>query len=293
MIISFILILLAVILLYTVIGKLAILALFIGIIVFLVWLWLKKYRPILGYTMLVTGAPGTGKSKLTTDYALHRYRISLSKWKMTKKSKRGPMPVLCSNYPILVSGRGKNKKFSVMLKPEYVLLHEKLPKGSVYVIDEIGSLIGNHDYKNPYAKINVDEWIRFIRQYGYSIYANDQSSDNVEVHIRRRFNKLYNLQDYRRLWFLGIGITYIRHMSISEDIKVIETKHSEDMKVNTSWIPLFWWKKTYDSKAYSERIDTVPYAQTQRFDSFKTNYLPSVPVLQRGEIFKPPLTKNK
>jgi len=317
MIVSFIILLVLAIILYQIIGEAVITVYAIAFVIFIIWLWWKKYRPVIGYTMLVSGAPGTGKTKLITDFALHKYKSTIFRWKLKRKSKRGMRPVLCSNYPIVV---GKKKKkdykleleewkkqleenpdlrkpvrqlFSVQLEPKYILLHEKLPKGSVYAISEIGSLINNQDYKNPYAKINVDEWVRFIRQYGYSLYADDQSSDNVEVHVRRRFNKLYNLQDYWRLWGLGIGITRVRHMSISEDIKVIEVGHSEDIKKNTSWLPLFWWRKTYDSYAFSERIDTVPDAKTKQFTRFKTNQIPVIPIAKKIEDVKMPLTNSK
>jgi len=317
MILVFFLLVIIGLILYKLIGTFVILVYFIGFIVLMIWLWIKKYRPVIGYTMLVTGAPGTGKTHLITDFALYRYRLSVLKWKFTRKSKKGIKPVLCSNYPIAVSKKKRsiylseiknwkqNKKaglidehkpekylFSVKLEPSYILLHEKLPKGSVFAINEIGSLINNQDYSNPYAKINADEWVRFIRQYGYSLYADDQSSDNVEVHIRRRFNKIYNLQDYFRIWFTGIGITRVRHMSISEDIKVIEVGQSENMKHNTSWLPLFWWRKTYDSYAYSERINTVPDAQISCYSGFKTNCVPVIPVARKNDDIKKPLTND-
>lgn len=296
------------------------------LIIFGVWLYMKKYRPIVDSVSCFTGAPGTGKTKLMTDSARVKYFIALRAYKikkffMRKRYKNILPPVLVSNYPIVIgkisrsdylerleNAKNKlrsdltlknktpeeiekevanvkvtNKMFSMKLTPDIILLQSKLPPKSVIAISEFGSLISNQDWDNLNVKINVDEWARFIRQYthGGYLFVDDQSSDNIEVHIRRRIGKVYNMQSMFKIPFLKIGIARIRHMSISEDIKVIEKGQSEDMKNNTSWIPLFLWFKTYDTHAFSGRVKETPVADLKPYNDYKTNEIISIPYTKK------------
>lgn len=287
---------------------------FILFLILLVYLWIKKYRPVIDSVSLITGAPGTGKTKLMTDFALAKFKGVRTRVKMhnlfikffnkfrRNKKELNEIPILVSNYPIRIKKafifknrlvqllnklRGKLGKplkelkkdeMSRILSLDTMLLQERLPYLSVVAISEFGSFVSNQDWKNEFAKTNLDEWVRFIRQYtkGGYLFADDQSSDNVIVHLRRRIGKVYNLQSMRKLPFLKIGIVNVRHLSISEDIKVIEEGHSESMK-NTSWLPVFFYNKTYDTHAFSERVKNTPVASPKQYKQFKTNKLIELP----------------
>ncbi len=258
-------------------------------IVFFIYLWIKKYRPVIDRVNFFSGAPGTGKSKLMVDLAVNKYRSVLRSVKIRnfifklynkiapKKYKKEylEIPRLYSNFPIL----WKRKTFSYALTDDIILLQKRLQYGSVVVIDEFSELASNQDYNNVYAKFNVDEFIRFFRQYtlGGWFYAADQSSDSVLVQVRRRIGKVYNLVGFRKLPFFKIAFTNVRHLSISEDIKVVESGQAENLKHNTNWLPLFFYKKRYDTYAFSNRVVDMEVADTQQFDKFKTNNLLSIP----------------
>lgn len=260
-------------------------------IVFLIWLWIKKYRPVIDNVSVFTGAPGTGKSKFMVDVALQKYRSNLLKVKLNnifikffnlfrKKSKKKDLlerPLLFSNIPIRIS----RKEFSRVLTQDIVLLQKRLPYRSVVVIDELSELANNQDWKNVFARYNLTEFVRFMRQYtlGGYLFMADQSSDDILVQLRRRVGKVYNMMSFRKIPLLNIGISNVRHISISEDIKVIEEGHAESLKHNTSWIPLFFYRKTYDTYAFSERVKYMEKETSKEFKKFKTNKLLDIPYI--------------
>lgn len=292
------------------VGKWFIVLEVIVLFIFLIWLWIKKYRPVIDNVSLFTGAPGTGKTKVMTDFAIYKYKVELRNVRLSnffiniinkffrRKIKFKEIPLLYSNYPIRI-GRKKRKQykneyklwsidkkglqpskylFSQVLTNDIILLQKRVPLRSVIAISEFSSIANNQDWANNYIKYNLDEWVRFIRQYskGGWLFLDDQSSDLIVAQIRRRVGKVYNLQGLRKIPLLNIGIVKIRHLSISEDIKVVEEGQSESMK-NTNWFPVFFYKKTYDTYAFSERIKNMSLDKSISFKQFKTNVIHKIP----------------
>lgn len=261
-------------------------------IIILFWLWWKKYRPVFQNVNLFTGAPGTGKSKLMVDIAVNKYRkmrrevifrnllrrfYNLFVVK-EKQKKRQELPILYSNLPIKLS----RKKFSNVLTEDILLLQKKVPDKSVVVIDEFSEIANNQDWKNVYAKKNIDEFVRLFRQYtkGGYLFLADQSSDNILVQVRRRVGTVYNLLKFRKIPLINIGITNVRHLTISEDIKTIEEGHAESLN-NTSWLPLFFYIKRYDTYAFSDRVKYMENDYSKAWQKMKTNKLLDIPIIER------------
>lgn len=254
--------------------------------ILLIWLWVKKYRPVIDNVSVFTGAPGTGKTKLMTDLAIQKYKSELFKSKfrnvfikffnLFRKNKKSlsEIPILYSNYPIKL---GRNK-FSRKLTLDIVLVQKRVPYRSVFAITEFSSIAHAQDFKNEFAKVNVDEWIRFIRQYtkGGWLFTDDQASDLIMAVIRRRIGKVYNMQSFRKIPLLKIGIVNIRHLSISEDIKVMEDGQAESLS-NTNWMPVFFYRKTYDTYAFSGRVKEMEIDYSEEYKGFKTNELMQIP----------------
>lgn len=261
---------------------------FVLFFIFLIWLWIKKYRPVIDRVNIFTGAPGTGKSKLMVDISVNRFRSIRRSVKIRNffrnifnkiRKKKVPLeeiPLFLSNFPIKLS----RKEMSRKLSEDVVLVFRRLPYKSVVVIDEFSELANNQDYFNVYAKYNIDEFVRMYRQYtkGGFLFLADQSSDSVLVQVRRRIGKVYNLMSFRKIPLLNIGITNIRHLSISEDIKVIEEGQAESIKKNTSWIPLFFYINRYDTYAFSGRVKDMEVVEAEEWKEMKTNKLLTIPV---------------
>lgn len=308
----------------------------IALFIFLIWLWIKKYRPIIDSVSLFTGAPGTGKTKVMTDFAIrkynHNYRMVkfynffVMIWKkIYKRSKREyqELPLLISNYPIRL-GLKKRKQYkqelheyrhnmlnaitveeqkslkkpskyiySKKLSLKAVLLQERLPLKSVVAITEFSSLAHNQDFKNEYVKDNIDEWIRFFRQYtkGGWLFMDDQASDLIMAQVRRRIGKVYNMMSFQKVPLLKIGIVRIRHLSISEDIKVVEEGQAESLS-NTSWFPVFFYINRYDTYAFSDRVKDMEVVEAEEFKQLKTNELMELPFEHKKGYNKPTKTKK-
>lgn len=262
--------------------------------------------------MLFTGAGGTGKTWVMTKFARYLYQVETFKYKVKRLYKKQyrslPAPALVSNYPILKRSyytysfrfllftfkvpflSKKVYEFSDMLNKEILLLKVKLPPKSVVVCTEFGSIFDNQEYDNLNLNVNTREYLRFKRHYekGGWFLADEQSSDDIPAVLRRKFGKLYNLMSNRPFFtlfpfsLLPIRITQVRHMSISEDIKVIEDNQAES---KTKHYLMLGFVKYYDTYAFSERVASMQYANLEPYKNFKTNTLVSVPVVPRKNAY--------
>lgn len=174
-----------------------------------------------------------------------------------------------SNIPLRIS----KKEMAIVLKPEHLLLMEKLGYRSVIFIDELGAFASQFDYSNPFIKDNFDEFVRLYRHYtlGGYIVVNDQCSENIVLQIRRRINTVFNLMHFKKHLFGLFFTVKIRNISISEEIKTIEQKDTEDnMTLYFGFFPL---KNTYDTYCYSERYSTVKKCEEKCYNFLKKNKL--------------------
>ncbi len=178
---------------------------------------------------------------------------------------------------------------SIELTEDYLLLQKRLNYKSVTLIDEFGSYVNQYEYNNPNAIYTLDEFVRLYRQYtkgGYLIVT-EQCSDSICKPIRVRLNKIFNLMNFRNYLNLFYSVN-IREMSISEDIKTIESENAEDnMKTTFGVFPL---KKKYDTFCYSVRYDAVPsetewqyYTSLKKYKLMKISKKLVKPLTSNGE----------
>lgn len=238
-----------------------ILLLILGIVL---WKVLRSYRLRTHDTIVAfTGGLGSGKSLLSVQTAIKLLKKQRRKvkWKnkFRKKNNRKPEPLLYSSIPVKISRVEK----AVILTERHLLLEDKLVEGSVIFLDEIGSFCSQFDFKAKNADV-FDEFVRFFRHYtkgGYFV-CNDQCSENIVLQVRRRINTVYNLMGFRR-WF-GIFYTVkVRNISISEEIKTIETEDREDNMTSLFGIlPLY---RRYDTYCYAPRYGYVDSGNDKKF----------------------------
>ena len=240
----------------------------IAICIFVLWKVLRSYRLNTFDTVVAfTGGLGAGKSFMSVDIAcklLRRKRREV-KWKnaFRKKGEKLPTPLLYSSIPVRVS----RKEDAVILTEKHLLLQEKLVRGSVIFIDEIGSFCSQFDYKAKNTDV-FDEFVRFFRHYtkgGYFV-CNDQCSENIVLQVRRRINTVYNLMGFRK-WFGLFYTVKVRNISVSEEIKTIEEQDTEDNM--TTLFGLMPWFRRYDTYCYSDRYNYVEQGAADHYKTMK------------------------
>lgn len=243
-----------------------------------------------------TGGLGSGKSvcsfkkvnKLIKRNTFLRARKNLKtfvkNWFRSKNDRQAylPRPMVYSSIPICFRRFiWSRKEYSLKLKYEHLLLVERQIPLSVTYIDEIGSFANQFEFKNPNILDNFNEYIRLYRHYtlGGYLVCNDQCSDNIVLEVRRRINNVYNLSKFRRIpiipFVFAIYWVKCRNISISEEIKTIETNNKEDNMRNLFGIMPRRWN--FDTYCYSVRYDSVPYNYENYYDSLKTHHLLDYP----------------
>lgn len=257
--------------------------LIVGVILFVI---LRPY--FIRYDTLVSfsGGLGSGKTFMTvhlarTLYRKQQFRVWFHnhiKRHITREPKK-ELPLLLSNIPVKIS----RKQYAVRLKKEHLLLQERIPEGSVCVLDEVDCFANQFQFNNPCIvdqvgggeNGNFDEFCRFYRHYtkgGYLIF-NTQATANENLVIRRRQNTCFNLMRFRKwgipiIWPCILFTVKIRNITLSEEIKTVEENNTEDnMRTYYGFFPLF---RTYDTYCYSERYKHVPKLSFERHNSMKT-----------------------
>lgn len=276
-----------------------VLAVIVALVCFLVY---KAMRIALKHKIdtitAFTGGLGSGKTLLSTRLALKLYRKNVWKYYTKKKLWNSCLnlfrrqknkvafcvekPKLYSNIPILLDK--KKRVFCDRLDINILLLQERMPLHSVILIDEIGSFASQFDYKEKNVIKVFDEFVRFFRHYSQNGYmvVNDQCSENINLVIRRRINKVNNLSNCLVLW--RFVFYYQRYINVSEEIKTIDTSELQTNKNDTQdnmnfKISFLWNKNIYDSLCYSHRYSYVPKEKTDNdnFNALKTDKVLTCP----------------
>lgn len=224
--------------------------------IIVLWKLWRSYRFNTYDTVVAfTGGLGSGKSFMSVDIAIKLLKRNRRKvfWKnlLRRKSKKLPRPMLYSSIPVKISRR----EMALELTEQHLLLQERIPQGSVVLLDEIGAFCSQFDYKVKNADI-FDEFVRFFRQYtrGGYLVCNDQCSENIVLQVRRRLNTVYNLMGFRK-WFGLFYTVKVRNITVSEEIKTVEEQNTEDnMSTKFGFLPL---RRRYDTYCYYPRYEYV------------------------------------
>ena len=258
-----------------------------------------------------TGGLGSGKTNLSVDLAkslINRNRRKLKHvimrrnirnkllfWK-TPKNTLFERPLLISNIPVVVWRpswirvafcklfrlKVPSIEYSTKLTKEMLLLQTSIPQGSVILLDEIGAWASQFQFNDDNVIKVFDEFVRLYRHY-YTVegtkiepymVVNDQCSENINLVIRRRLNMVHNLSNFLRIWRLGFY--YERIISVSEEIKTIDTRTGieNDTQDNSNFrFKFFFWSKAYDSHCYRGRAKRLPRNDFVPYQELTTNDL--------------------
>lgn len=260
-------------------------------IAFVIYLWFRKkfYTFQVGTINGFVGGNGTGKTFCGTCLAVKTFRRRWRSWwlrsawitftnyfRFKKKKDLPDEPVLASNIPMRIPFHG----LSYELKADHLLLRERLPQGSVIVIDEHGQWCSQYGYNNPNVVNNgaYDEFLRLCRHYGdFAIFIMEQCSENIIFSCRRRMQSLNNMLGVTFFPILPIYLARVRTISVSEEIKTVETgMDGSSSRLVLGWVPR---KPLYNSRAFSERYASVPAFRGRRYrdKTLKTNKVITCP----------------
>lgn len=226
--------------------------------VWVIWKFVKSYRFNTHDTVVsFTGGLGSGKTFMSVDVAIKLLRRNRKKVKWKNRfrklmfKKPLPKPMLYSSIPVRIS----RKEMALELTERHLLLQDKIPQGSIVLLDEIGAFCSQFDFKAKNADI-FDEFVRFFRQYtkGGYLVCNDQCSENIVLQVRRRLNTVYNLMGFRK-WFWIFYTVKVRNITVSEEIKTVEEQHTEDSMTTKFGIMPLW--RRYDTYCYYPRYEYV------------------------------------
>lgn len=146
---------------------------FIGIVVF-VFIYDRATRSYLNpyKLIMVFGKKGSGKTTYLTKVALKNIRAGRKVYST-----------------IYIPG---TEMFNVSDIGTYTF-----PKGSVVLIDEVGMIWDNRDFKN--FKPNVRDYFKFQRQYKNTVYLFSQTFD-VDLKLRNLTDEMYLLKNVGRIF---------------------------------------------------------------------------------------------
>ena len=247
----------------------------IGAIFLTIFILRKTKRLRLPNVVIITGAPKTGKSALCLSLAKKRYNANLIKWYIGKpifalikfilrSDKEYPLkPMFYTNIPVAF----KHNR----LTSEILHLEVKVPKKSVFFIDEVSLMADSMMFKND--KLNLDLLLFFKLAghitYGGSIFMNSQCVGDVHYSIKRVLGSYLYIHHTNKYPF--ISVCAVREMVYSDDSQV-GNNVTEDLDLTMRRIFFFnrIYKK-YDCYCYSTLIDKKLYQVNYDYEFDKKN----------------------
>ena len=136
------------------------------------------------------------------------------------------------------------------------------PPNSVVLIDEVGMIWDNRDFKN--FKPNVRDYFKFQRQYKNKVYLFSQTFD-VDLKLRNLTDEMYLLKNFCRVWSIARKINKNITIQKGKDGQPSTLADNYDFApvFSHNWIQFTWiprWVeffKSYDPK----RLDDIHYQE--------------------------------
>lgn len=243
-----------------------------------------SYNQVLG----IFGGVKSGKTLLAVKTALKQFKISQKYWQRKKRKvvyynilitlfnkfrkkklalKELPLtPQFYSNIPIRV-----NKKYGMSLKvsKEILLLKEKIPNGSIMLLDEFGTIASQYGYTEEQIRTDISEFVRFYGHYTKQkglLIVIDQSTDRILKEVRVSLGAIYETSEFSKFGFIG-------KQKIIKYQNTIQTEYAvQKEQIKNKYYLLF--KKNYDPYCYSERVNSLNYTKAvESNENLKENEL--------------------
>ena len=243
-----------------------------------------SYNQVLG----IFGGVKSGKTLLAVKTALKQFKISQKYWQRKKRKtvyynvlitllnkfkkkklalKDIPLtPQFYSNIPIRV-----NKKYGLSLKvsKEILLLKEKIPNGSIMLLDEFGTIASQYGYTEEQIRTDISEFVRFYGHYTKQkglLIVIDQSTDRILKEVRVSLGAIYETSEFSKIGFIG-------KQKIIKYQNTIQTEYAvQKEQIKNKYYLLL--KKNYDPYCYSDRVNNLNYTKAvESNENLKENEL--------------------
>lgn len=253
----------------------------IGIILFIIFKYVKPYFIKYDTTIVFTGGLGSGKSLNSVKVAVSCYKKNLLKWRIKKlfilisnyfnkiichifnkkklKLKVIPeKPLLYSNIPIRLG-----KKQSVELNINHLILNSRISEYSVVFIDEFPQVLNQFDYNLEVVKNECNEFITYFRHYiGGYLVVNAQSIEDITVQFRRKLNSYYWCYDFKKFLFFFYTMRIMNNRISDNEVSTTADFIEDNSKRIFGVLP----RGLYNSRAYSKRYDKVKLLENVNFN---------------------------
>lgn len=267
------------------------------ITIVILYVILKPYFVKYDTTLLFTGTLGGGKTlnAVKTGKKIYKktlFSIKCHNWWMKRLNKiikfhnkhhkkqwqekdLQELPRFISNIPVKLKG-GRHEQWSNVLTKEMLVLAkdqngnliDKIPEYSVVLIDEIPQLVDQYNWNLKEVQENLNEFITFFRHYiSGKLIMTSQSDSQVVKQIRDKMNTFYWLSNFRKILHFFYRCDVCQFIS-SDVVGNVNTGFVED---NTKTIYGTLFKKSYDSRCFSERYTCYPETQFKHWARYKTN----------------------
>ncbi|MBO8462135.1 MAG: hypothetical protein IAA85_05435, partial [Firmicutes bacterium] len=139
---------------------------------------------------------------------------------------------------------------------EILLLKEKIPNGSIMLLDEFGTIASQYGYTEEQIRTDISEFVRFYGHYTKQkglLIVIDQSTDRILKEVRVSLGAIYETSEFSKIGFIG-------KQKIIKYQNTIQTEYAvQKEQIKNKYYLLL--KKNYDPYCYSERINNLNYTK--------------------------------
>lgn len=274
--------------------------LIVGVFFVCYFVWKKFVKPYQfqsDSTICFSGGLGSGKSLNSVKYGIRCFKSVHRKWafyvlldRFFPRKKKGPRageePRFVSNIPVRwlsFKGFRPHWQYCNVLTSKMLLLKERIPVGSVVLLDESPQFVNQFQFDNKMVQNELNEFITFFRHYVQGVFIlNAQSIEEVEVHIRRKLSTYYRCFDFHRILWVFYSCKVLR--CAVGDMSVSLTKDFIDENAQKHYGILLPFLRHYDSHCYSGRYDKVQSNGYLVWKRLKTNKVIRLDEKVRSEL---------
>lgn len=250
----------------------------IGIIIFIIYLIIKKRTKKPKYDALITidGSVKTGKTTMGVYIALKEIKRRQKQWKVKAffqklfRKEIDEKPLLYSNIPIAY------KHGYVPVTKEILLRQERVNYKSVVFISEASLVSDSQDYKDS---LRNEQQTLFYKLFGHETKGglciiDTQQIGDLHYSVKRAIGQYFYIHHNTKLpFFIVLKVQENRYSEDGTTI-VVEQKDTEE-NLKSIIIPKSVWKK-FDAFTYSKLTDNLNTNTNLVYPTdLKTNYIVS------------------
>lgn len=254
------------------------------LVLVLYYLYRKNFK-LIKYpnVCFITGGVKTGKSLLTTNLAIAKYRSNYRKWWLSNKlfpKKNIEKPLFYTNVSISFGNLKKKPhkldKNIVKITTEHLLREKRFNYNSVIYIQEASLMADNMDFANKERNVDLSLFAKLIghETKGGYMFFDTQSILDTHYAFKRVASVYYFIQ--KSYDFKLFHLLYVREL-INQENGVNAFNDDLDTSTRKVIVP-FWYHNKYNRYEYSYLTDDLkkdnkPFARASGVVSFNPLYI--------------------